>query len=155
MYLRISLLVLPLVATGCLPLTTYYRAGISPARLQSDETACEVRALRDAPVVMQTRVTPPVWVPPRQVCSAPNVCTTYPGYHQPGSVYQVDVNKSLRNKVEAQCMTQKGYAPAQIKPCKKGEANVPASGSAKLPTLTDKSCYTRNPDGTLRVLTQG
>ncbi|WP_390914585.1 hypothetical protein [Pseudosulfitobacter sp. SM2401] len=155
MKIRICFLVLPLVVSACLPLTTYYRAGVSPARLQSDITSCEVRALRDAPVRLQTQVSPPVWVAPRQICNAANVCTTQPGYYRPGHVYQVDVNKALRGRVETQCMSDKGYAPAKIQPCKNGAATVPASGAAKLPTLTDRSCFLRNSDGTLRVLNQG
>ncbi|MFT6025474.1 MAG: hypothetical protein ACI9PY_003612 [Ascidiaceihabitans sp.] len=155
MKLRFCFLILPLVATGCLPLTTYYRAGVSPVQQQSDITTCEVNALRDAPVRLQTKVSPPVWVPPRQTCTAPNVCTTYAGYYQPGNVYQVDVNKGLRDRVQNQCMASKGYAPAQIKPCKKGTATVPTSGASTLPPLTDRSCFLRNSDGTLRILNQG
>jgi hypothetical protein len=152
MHIRSYLLILPLVATSCVPLSTYYRAGVSPARLQSDTTNCDVRALRDAPVVLKTQVSPPVWVPPRQTCSAANVCTTSPGYYQPGNVYQVDVNKSLRSRVTSQCMAAKGYTPAQIQPCKNGSATVPATGAATLPPLTDRSCFLRNSDGTLRIL---
>lgn len=155
MHIRSCFLILPLVAAGCLPLTTYYREGVSPARLQTDITTCEVRALRDAPVALQTKVTPPVWVAPRRTCVAANQCTTTPGYYQPGNVYQVDINKALRGRVESQCMAAKGYAPAQIKPCKKGTATVPASGVNKLPTLTEQSCFLRNSDGTLRILNQG
>ena len=155
MRIRFCFLALPMIAAGCLPLTTYYRAGVSPARLQSDITTCEVRALRDAPVQLQTQVSPPVWVPPRQICNGAGACSTYPGYYRQGNIYQVDVNKRLRGRVEQQCMSGKGYAPAQIQPCKKGNATVPASGPSTLPALTDRSCFLRNPDGTLRVLNQG
>ena len=155
MRLRLLLLSLPWVLSACVPLDTYYKAGIAPVRLQEDTTNCQVRALRDAPVALQTRLAPPVFIPARRICDGANNCTVRPGYWQRGNTYEVDVNKDLRGRVETQCMQSKGYQRAQISACKSGEATVPATGAARLPKLTERSCYTRNPDGTLRVLNQG
>lgn len=93
---RLATLILTLALPACAPLTLYYKAGTPVATVQRDTTACQVVALRDAPVANQVRRTPPRYVPPRRVCNASGACSTTGGYYLPGDVYTVDVNAPLR-----------------------------------------------------------
>ena len=155
--MRVWFSLLALVFLGaCLPLQTYYRTGASIDRVKSDQLACEVRALRDAPVATQTLISPPRYVPPRQICNAAGACTTKGGVWIPGDIYTVDVNADLRKRVELQCMANRGYMPARIPACPPGIAQAAPTGQTKvLPKLTEKSCAIRNADGSFQIVTRG
>jgi len=141
-----------LLLAGCAPLSIYHRAGVSVARMQSDQTACEVRALRDAPVASQIRQSPPVFVPGRQICNGTK-CSYRPGYWQPGEVYSVDVNASLRGRVEARCMARKGYQPVELPLCSGAVRSAVISEQTRvLPRLGENACAIRHQDGSWQIV---
>ena len=141
---------------GCAPLSIYHKPGVSVTRMQSDQTNCEVAALRDAPVATQIRQRPPVFVPPRKICDAAGTCYTEPGYWVQGEIYTVDVNADLRGRVQTQCMAQKGYQPVSIPLCSASLARAaPPGQTTTLPRLTEQSCAIRNRDGTWQIVSQG
>lgn len=153
---RIATLILTLALPACAPLTLYYKAGTPVATQQRDTTACEVLALRDAPVANQVRRTPPTYVPPRRVCNSAGACSTTGGYYLPGEVYTVDVNAPLRKRVETQCMADRGYSPTSIPACPAGvKQAAPVGTTSTLPRLTPKSCAIRNSDGSFQIVNQG
>lgn len=140
---------------GCFPVSTYYAEGVSVAKRDRDELACDVAALRDAPVANQTRQTAPIFVPQRS-CDRHGRCYGGGGYWVPGNVYTVDVNASLRSRVKAQCMADRGYRPVDIPICPVGIANAaPPGKTTVLPRLGPQSCAIRNEDGSLLIVTQG
>ena len=146
---------LPLVLSGCLPLSTYYAEGVSFAQFERDTTNCDVRALRDAPVANQVRQGAPRYIP-RRVCRADGHCYTHGGYWVPGEIYTVDVNASLRARVKGQCMGDLGYRPVEIPACPQGVAQAaPPGPSATLPRLNARSCAIKTGDGRFRIVTQG
>ncbi len=151
-------LLLPLFLTlaACGPLSIFYKPGASVARLQNDQTRCEVSALKDAPVANQIRQRPPIYIPGNRVCSSSGSCYYTPGYWIDGGVYTVDVNADLRGRVLTQCMANKGYRPVEIPPCPSSVASqVPVAQTQKLPTLTERSCAIKNQDGSWQIVTRG
>lgn len=152
---RVLPLVFLAVVGACAPLQLYYKPGVSLDRLQSDQTACEVKALRDAPVATQTRVSPPYYVSARKYCDAAGQCHVRGGYWIPGDVYTVDVNEKLRQKVELSCMQSRGYSPASIPLCPPNVAQAAEPGKTTiLPTLSETSCAIRNNDGSFQIVRQ-
>ena len=144
-----------LLLSACLPLQTYYQTGVSLERLQADELACEVQALKDAPVSYQLRVAPPRYIPARQICDSQGTCVTRAGYWIAGETYTVDVNASLRRRVEQACMAGRGYAPQSIPACPAHVARaVPTRATSVLPPLEEGSCVIRNQDGTFQIVTR-
>lgn len=152
----LSLLVFALLVAACGPLSLYYRPGVSVTRMQTDQTNCEVKALRDAPVASQIRQRPPVYFPGRQICNSTGSCYYEPGYWLDGGVYTVDVNADLRGRVLTLCMAEKGYQPVDIPPCPSNVASaVPPAQTRTLPTLTQNSCVIRNQDGSWQIVSRG
>ncbi|MCF6232484.1 MAG: hypothetical protein L3J36_05215 [Rhodobacteraceae bacterium] len=146
---------LGLILTACAPLSIYHRAGVSVTRMQSDQLACEVRAVKDAPVANQIRQNPPIFMPSRRVCNGPK-CTVFPGYWAQGQIYTVDVNAGLRARVEGQCMAQKGYRPVELELCdSKTKAQVVPGQTSVLPKLTQDTCAIRHQDGRWQIVTTG
>jgi hypothetical protein len=150
---RVYWILLPLILAGCLPLGLYYRAGVPVSRLNADQTNCEVRALRDAPVATQIRRTPSRFVPGRRICDATGACVTRPGYWIEGDYYTVDVNENLRERVLDMCMAEKGYRPVRIPPCSQAVVRAAPQGvTTTLPRLTEKSCVIRNKGGSWQIV---
>lgn len=146
------LLAIALLA-ACAPLSTYYKPGVSVARLNTDETACEVSSLRDAPVANQLRQRPPVFVPGGRICNAAGVCYQRPGHWVSGGYYTVDVNQGLRVRLMDMCMARKGYQPVSIPRCNPGVANAATPGVTRvLPKLNEKSCAILNQDGSWQIV---
>ncbi len=145
-----------LILSACGPLSLYYREGESVSRMQNETTNCQVQALKDAPVANQVRQSPPVYWPGRTYCDGRGRCYRNPGWWEPGRVYTVDVNQGLRNKVEAQCMAQKGYRPVSLPPCKQGvKSRVPPIRTTTLPPLSSASCFVKFDDGSFQIITPG
>lgn len=141
---------------ACAPLETYYKAGASVATVNRDTTACEVSALQKVPQVLQIRRKPPRFIPGRRVCDAAGNCTTAPGYYIDGGVESYDPNLGLRQRVELQCMADKGYTPVSIPPCPDSVAKAaPPAATTRLPTLKEGSCVIRNRDGSFQIVTRG
>ena len=138
---------------ACGPMSLYYRPGATVARLNTDQTACEVAALRDAPVATQIRQNPPVYVPGPTRCDASGKCVQYPGHWVSGGFYTVDVNAGLRGRVEGLCMAQKGYEPVQIPRCSQAVIDAaPRRMTERLPALTASSCVIPYRDGTWQIV---
>jgi hypothetical protein len=144
---------LALLLAACAPLRIYHKPGVPVPQWRSDTTTCEVQALRDAPVATQTRQEPPVFVPPRQICNSSGDCRLTGGYWYPGEIYTVDVNAGLRNRVETQCMAQRGYVPVEIPRCPDG---VSVRGrTTVLPELGANACFVRFDDGGIAIVNRG
>ncbi|MEX0287324.1 MAG: hypothetical protein AB3N23_22175 [Paracoccaceae bacterium] len=151
-----SILIACLVLTGCGPLSIFYKQGGSVARMQTDQTNCEVSALKDAPVANQIRQRPPVYIPGNRYCNSSGQCYYSPGYWVDGGVYTVDVNANLRGRVLTQCMARKGYRPVEIPPCPSSVSNqVPPAQTQKFPPLTQSSCAIKNRDGSWQIVSRG
>ena len=145
-----------MILSSCGPLSLYYREGESVSRMQAETTACQVEALKDAPVANEIRQRPPVYWPGRTYCDGHGRCYRTPGWWEPGSVYTVDVNKGLRNTVEAQCMAAKGYQPVSLPPCKSGvKSAVTPRPTTVLPPLNPSSCFVKFDDGSFQIITPG
>lgn len=150
------LLILPALLTACGPLSLYYREGETVSQMQTETTRCQVLALEKAPVANQVRQSPPVYWPGRTYCDGRGRCWQSPGWWQQGNIYTVDVNQSLRNKVEAQCMTEKGYRPVSLPPCKQAvKSGTPAMATTRLPPLSTASCFVKFDDGSFQIITPG
>ncbi|MGH1354933.1 MAG: hypothetical protein ACRBBS_07640 [Thalassovita sp.] len=136
-----SVLALGLLA-GCFPVDIYHKTGASLTRLQADETACKVKALKEVPVNKMTRVTP-IRTRPREVCEKAGKChiiyvTTG------GRVQTYDANLRLRARYEAQCMADKGYAEVELPIC---TGKTPGTLPGTVPALTKDSCAVRTKTG--------
>ncbi len=139
-------------AAACGPLPVYYKPGTETARLQTDELGCQAAALKDAPVANEIRQNPPIFYPGRKVCHSGG-CYYRPGYWVDGSIYTVDVNKPLRQRLEKSCMAAKGYQQITLKRCTQRSASAPAG--PYLEPLTEASCAQRNRDGSISIRTGG
>ncbi|MEX0339355.1 MAG: hypothetical protein AB3N11_09980 [Arenibacterium sp.] len=146
--MRLSI-VLILFLGACGPVATFYREGAPVTRLNSDQTACEVAALKDAPVANEIRRSPPIFYPPRQVCNSSGACYTRPGYWVEGPIYTVDVNKGLRARVLNSCMAKKGYSLVSLPRCTQSTA---LQTTARLPPLTSESCVIPGRDGLNQIV---
>ena len=107
---------------ACAPLNTYYKPGATVAMVERQTTQCQVDALAQVPVMLQTVRTPPRFIPPRRVCRSDGRCTSRAGYFEPGQTYTVDPSADLRKRVETQCMADAGFAPVSIPQCPAGIA---------------------------------
>jgi hypothetical protein len=156
--MRVSIRFLPvmLVLGACAgPLDVFYKPGATVTRMQTDETNCEVKALKDVPISEQIRQRPPIYYPGSSICNGSGNCWYRPGYWVDGGIYSVDVNKDLRNRVLTQCMANKGYSPVSIPLCSAGvKASAPNSTTTTLPSLTESSCYIKNEDGGFQIISQ-
>lgn len=156
MFRALPALICLMALPACLPVQTYYRAGASLSLLERTQTACEVAALKDAPVAQIVRQGPPRYVPGARTCTAAGVCTTQAGFYVPGPVYTEDRNAALRTRLERQCMADKGFAPVSIPACPPGIVRAaPAGATTTLPRLEAGSCAIRNSDGSFQIVTQG
>jgi hypothetical protein len=123
--------------------------------MQTDTLGCETQALRDAPVANQIRQSPPVFYRGERFCNAAG-CYYGPGYWIPGDFYTVDVNRSLRGRLEQNCMAEKGYQLVKLPNCNLSIAK--AAGSAQtthLPQISDRSCAIKNKDGSFQIVEPG
>lgn len=152
----LGLLIPMMTLSACGPLSLYYREGESVSRLQTETTACQVAALKDAPVANQVRQGPPTYWPGRTYCNGHGRCYRSVGWWQPGRIYTVDVNQSLRNTVEAQCMAAKGFQPVSLPPCKSSvKSRYTPARTTTLPPLNPSSCFVKFDDGSFQIITPG
>ncbi|SEP59980.1 hypothetical protein [Thalassovita taeanensis] len=141
-------------ATGCAPLSLYHKPGVAVVQMDGDLTQCQVSALSKVPVNTQIRTTP-IQTFPRTVCDRHGRCYTSVEI-MGGQTYTVDANKRLRDKVEAQCMAEKGYAPVELPQCSSAISNAaPKAVTTVLPRLAPTSCVIRNADGSWQIVTPG
>ena len=139
------------LVTGCLPVSTYYAEGVSVAKMDRDTLRCEVRAMQQAPVANQTRQHPAQYVT-QQSCDSYGNCHEYSRWI-PGSFYTVDVNTSLRERIQKQCMGERGYRQVEIPACgPEVEKNAPAKSTTIMPRLGPDSCAIRQNNGRFLVV---
>lgn len=144
------------MVSACTPLRTYYKEGAQVATLQTDQTRCEVAALKEVPVNNQIRYTPERYIPERVACNRKGECTRVGGYWTGGESYTVDVNEDLRERVQDQCMATQGYGKVEIKRCESNVAqSMTPARTVVLPPLTSESCAIKNRDGSWRIVTPG
>ena len=152
--ISLSLPVALFLLAGCdAGLSTYYKTGAQVSRLKTDTVNCEVKALKDAPVAMQTRQRAPIFYPGTQICNGAT-CYYRPGFWVDGGFYTVDVNQGLRERVLDQCMAQKGYQPVNLPRCSPQiVAAAPPARTRILPKLNEQSCAIRYEDGSWQIVT--
>ena len=150
---QILVILAAMALSACVPLSIYYRDGISVSKMEADTTECQVKALRDVPVSTQIRRGAPIFYPGRRICDASGKCYYEAGYYAPGPIYSVDPNEGLRARVERQCMADRGYTPVSIPACPNRVANAaPAAVTTQLPRLTPSSCVIRNSGGSWQIV---
>ena len=152
----VSLLLVPLVPlllSGCAPLSLYYKEGESVARMEQTQTACAVAARKDVPPDIRTRYIPPTYMP-YQSCTANGQCHTHYRILTPGRVEQYDAAEALRGKVEGQCMAARGYARVSVPQCDAETTRATVLRATQtLPPLTRDSCAIRLKSGRWQIVT--
>lgn len=129
---------------SCTERSMWYQEGASLTMRDRDLLACEVQATRDAPVATQLTQGPQRFIPATSRCRMEylngfphrEVCVTQPARWEAGEITSVDVNESLRKRVYAQCLADKGYTRISLPKCE----TAPAQVSTRLPKLTSQSC---------------
>jgi hypothetical protein len=150
---RWGLCVLLLGVAACAPLSIYHRPGVAVAKMEDDLLGCQVVSLEQAPVASQVRQGPPIYVPGRYYCNKRGHCYRQYGYYIPGDIYTIDVNASLRRKLETRCMARKGYQRVEIPNCPAGVTMEPSPADTQvLPPLTENSCAIRGSGGTWQIV---
>lgn len=148
-----SALLISLGAAACTPWSIYYREGVTVTRMETDQTECEVSALRDAPVANQIRQHPPTYYPARTSCDAVGNCITRPGYWVSGGFYTVDVNLGLRERLETICMAKRGYQPIELPRCSpKIKEAAPVRPTLLLPPLSEAACVITYDGGSWQIV---
>ena len=138
-----GLAALCLALGGCVADTVYHATGVSTGQRDADAAACTAEARAAYPVRMVTRFRPPEYVPPREVCTAPDNCTIYPGYFRPAVPYTVDVNAAPRRTAFRGCMGGRGYDRIELPYCPEGTA---VRRSTRMPPLASDTCLLRQRD---------
>ena len=140
---------------SCAPLQIYYKEGETVARMDRDQTTCEVSALRQVPADIRSRYIPPVYDRYR-ICHANGYCRWHSRLISPGRFESYDANAPLRGKVADQCMADQGYVKARIKRCDASTTRAtPMRATQILPPLTAKSCAIRFRSGRWQIVTPG
>ena len=153
---RFLLLCSMLAITGCGPLTTYYKPGVTVAQLERDQSQCQVKALRDVPPSKQLRQYPAEFLPGKRICNAQGKCRVKPGRIIPGRIETFDPNDELRARVARQCMSARGYTRESIPLCSESQRKgATAAPTTRLPKLTAHACYVQLEGGKVRILTGG
>ncbi|WP_299842811.1 hypothetical protein [uncultured Roseovarius sp.] len=141
--------------TSCAPLQIFYKEGETVARMERDQTTCEVSALRQVPTDIRSRYIPPVYEP-YQYCHGYGHCYWRHQLISPGRYERYDANEGLRSKVSDQCMADQGYARAKIKRCDTATTRATRLRATQvLPPLTAQSCAIRLKSGRWKIVTPG
>lgn len=111
-----------MILSGCVPTTAWYKGSVTQKRANSQLTECQVNATKDVPTSIEKKVTGGILI----------------GYIYIPTTSDVDTNDQLRNKVVAQCMTNRGYQPVELPVC---QSNVPMPDMDKRAVISNKSCY--------------
>lgn len=140
--------------TGCMETSMWYREGVSPMKVNSDSTDCQVAAAQRVPVNSQLGQTPVYYTPVQTQCygyGSSVSCTQTGGQSYGGNVYSYDANAGLRSRVTQQCMMNKGYQLINIRKCEDKDLKGGIRSYSVLPQLTPNSCYVNAPSGTVLV----
>lgn len=138
------------VLCGCAPPPVFYRAGATPAQMQSDLLRCEVSALEAVPIATVLRRDPPEYIPGAVVCDSSGTCVQQAGFYIPGAIFTEDANTALRAKVTQDCMERRGYGLIALRRCA-GAAPVPLPADGVLPALSPQSCLIPQPGGKWQI----
>lgn len=113
---------------GCIPVTAWHKGNVSQGRVNHEFTNCQVYAAKEVPTSIENKVTGGFFV----------------GYLWVPTTSDVDTNNTLRDKVVAQCMSQKGFQKVELPLC---PSNVKAPPMDKPAIITNKSCFKALPGG--------
>ncbi|WP_397542086.1 hypothetical protein [Roseovarius salis] len=142
-----------LLLGGCFPVSLYYREGAPVARVEADETACEVAALDRVPRDMRQRYIPPVY-DYETICTPAAACRTYRTVITPGRWESYDANEELRARVARQCMARKGYERVRLPACSAETIKATRKSASHVqPPITGESCIIRFRSGRYRIVT--
>ncbi len=142
-----------LLAAACAPLQLYYKEGETVARMDRDETGCEVTALRQVPADIRTRYIPPQYQH-YKVCHGAGYCHWQRRMISPGRYESYDANLPLRTSVTEQCMADKGYVRTSIKRCDAATIEATAlHATTVLPPISENSCAIRLKSGRWQIVT--
>ena len=137
---------------SCAPLQIYYKEGETVARMDRDQSACEIQALSQVPTDLRTRYVPPTYAP-YQVCSGTGHCYWHQRIISPGRYEKYDANLGLREKVTSQCMADKGYALTNIKQCDTATTRATRLQATQvLPPISENSCAVRLKSGRWQII---
>ncbi|MBT8154392.1 hypothetical protein KMP13_10875 [Epibacterium ulvae] len=134
------LCLLTLVTVGCGPVAVYHKDRTSFATLEQDLLACEVQALRDAPVANEIRQDPPVFHPGRRICRKDGSCYHTGGFWREGRIYTVDTNEGLRGRLAQSCMIRNDYTQIEAQRCPPGTVRPPKDALGRLVTPASDTC---------------
>ena len=138
---RILILLPALVLLGACAQQIYYREGASVTQIQRDRDACELQAMREAPVLSRTRVLPGRWIPGRKVCDSSGNCTVTPGYQTFPEFETYDANTERRALLARTCLAERGIDRISLPLCDGAvKAAVPVGVTRVLPPLGERSC---------------
>lgn len=143
---------LPFLA-ACFPLSLYYQEGTPVARIDADQTNCEIDALQKVPVDLRRRFISPIY-DYKTICNAAGACSTYRVLISPGRWESYDANEALRAKVARQCMHAKGYERVQLPACSPAVIEATTITATRVqPPITNKSCAIRLKSGRYQIVT--
>ena len=127
------------ILLGCGPAEVYYKDATSFASLEQDLLACDVQALKEAPVANEIRQGPPIFYPGRRICKDGS-CYHTGGYWREGRIYTVDTNAALRSRIAQSCMLQKNYSLIEAQRCPPGTVRPPKDALRQLLPPGPQNC---------------
>ncbi len=127
------------VLAGCGPVTVYHKPDASFAQLDRDVLECQTSALKQAPVANEIRQSPSYFRPGRRICEDGN-CYHTSGHWVPGNIYTVDVNRTLRLRLQRSCMRDRGYSEIEARRCPAGTPRPNGDTLGRLVTPTGNEC---------------
>ncbi|WP_224814873.1 hypothetical protein [Hasllibacter sp. MH4015] len=139
----------PLIVTGCMAQSVYYSEGVSVGRRDADLAMCEGESLARYPIVNETRLRAPTFIPATETCDATGACTRTDAYFEPGEPYTVDINADFRRQAIRGCMGDNGYDRIDLPYCEQGTA---VTQTTVMPRLTGDTCLLRRGPGTPLVV---
>lgn len=108
--------------SACAPTTqtVYWQDGTTQGRINQAVTQCQVEALQSVPQSVAVGTTPRYTTPVQTNCYDTGYglqCNSTGGQTLGGQTYSYDPNSDLRNRVEAQCMANRGYSLVSLPVC--------------------------------------
>lgn len=138
---------------ACAPPPLWHKAGVAPARLHSELTACRVDALTQVPERIRRHYRPAEYIT-RPVCTATGHCYVQRILVRPAEYERYDANAGLREDVAQACMAEKGYIQVRLPACQSPQGQtITVNTAAPLPALSDTSCALRVTSGDWRIVT--
>lgn len=143
----VFILVSTISLSACAPQVTegYWQDGAAVSRIDQSFTQCQVEALRDVPQSVAVGTQPSYTTPVQTNCYNTGYsaqCSSTGGQIIGGQTYSYDPNAGLRNRVEAQCMANRGFSLVSLLVCTATQRNSGAlrGFSGNLPPLQTVAC---------------